>query len=154
METAVPGVVVNTYSVPAASPRKACPVPVCLRVCIFWLQGSRISFVPLNGTLQETFAFHCFQFLISGRGGGKKTQQQIFSSPPKPLREMPKKTPSSPSEALSPLVTKPHHHLNCSILKVCENCIKLIFPISPLSVISAVFLLECCISWEQESKSI
>lgn len=118
----------------------------CLRVYCFWLQGSCISFVPLDVTLQETFAFHCFHFLLSERGGKK--------IPSPPAQRNARKTPAVPSEALLPLVMKPHHHLNCSILKVCENCTKLIFPISLLSVISVVSLLQCCIFWEQESKSI
>ena len=98
----------------------------CLRVYCFWLQGSRISFVPLDVTLQEASAFHCFHFLLSERGGKK--------IPSPPAQRNARKTPAVPSEALPLLVMKPHHHLNCSILKVCENCTKLIFPISLLSV--------------------
>jgi hypothetical protein len=52
-------------------------------------------------------------------------------------------------QKLSPLVMKPHHHLNCSILKVCENGTKLIFPVSLLSVISVVSLLHCCVPWSR-----
>lgn len=100
------------------------------------------------GALQESFAFHYFHFLISGRRG-KKPILLLFQ----PTRRNARKTPAFPSEALSPLVMKPHHHLNCSILKVCENGIKLIFPISLLFVISVASLLQRCISWEQESKS-
>lgn len=84
MVTAVPGVLVNTQFL--QHHRKVLP-GARLRVYDFWLQGNRISFVLLNGSLQENFAFHCFYFLLSGRGGEKKS----LSSPSHALREMPEK---------------------------------------------------------------
>lgn len=66
------------------------------------------------------FSLPPFSYKWKGR---KKT---IFLPFP-PTQRNARKTPAFPSEALLPLVMKPHHHLNCSILKVCENCTKLIF---------------------------
>lgn len=121
-----------------------------LRVCIFWLQGSCVSFVPFNVDVTGDFCFSLLPFSYKGKGRKKNP----ISLPFQPTWRNAGKTPAFPSEALSPLVMKPHHHLNCSILKVCGKGIKLIFPISLLSVISVASLLQCCISWEQESKPI